>query len=118
MMSKLHDAIVADRGREVLGPTLQELAKYTQEHFAEEERLMDAIHYPQLAAHRKKHEGLTRQVQELQAKFRDGKIVFSMTVSSFLAEWLKHHIKEDDVALVEYMKTHPTQQGLTATTRG
>ena len=107
MVNGLHDAIVANKGKEVLGPTLQELAKYTIEHFRDEEALMASIQYPLLPTHKAKHDALTQEVAQLLEKFRDGKLVLSMTLSSFLAKWLQHHIKEDDIALIRYLKTHP-----------
>ncbi len=114
-MSELHIAISSGRGNEVLKFTLDELAKYTVEHFADEERLMASIQYPDMAAHKKKHDGLTRQVHELQQKFSDGRLVFSMMVSNFLADWLVHHIKENDFALVQYMNDNPDTQHFSAT---
>jgi hemerythrin len=37
-------------------------------------------------------------------------------LSSFLADWLRHHIKEDDMALIKYTQTHPV--ALTAKSGG
>lgn len=107
MVNELHDAIVANKTKEVLFPTLEKPAKYTVEHFQTEEGLMSKIQYPNLAAHQKKHQALTKEVQELMEKYRSGKAVLSLTLSNFLAKWLQHHIKEDDVALVKYLKEHP-----------
>jgi hemerythrin len=107
MVNELHDAIVAKKANDVLVPTLEKLAKYTVEHFRTEEGLMNSVHYPHLATHRQKHQALTKEVLELMEKYRTGKAVLSLTLSSFLAKWLQHHIKEDDVALVKYLKEHP-----------
>ena len=106
MVNSLHDAIVAGKGKEVLGPTLTELATYTIQHFKDEEGLMTSINYPALAAHKRKHEDLTAKVKELIAKFQDGKMVLSVTLSAFLSDWLRHHIKEDDAALIKYTREH------------
>jgi hemerythrin len=107
MVNELHDAIVGGKGTDVLAPTLKKLANYTVNHFRDEEALMQSINYPALPAHHKKHEDLTKQVTNLMAKFDDGKMVLSITLSSFLADWLRHHIKEDDAALIKYLKEHP-----------
>lgn len=107
MVNELHDAIIANKDRSVLFPTLEKLAKYTVEHFKTEEALMTSIHYPHYPKHREKHQALTKEVQEITEKYRSGKAVLSMTLSTFLAKWLQHHIKEDDVALVKYVKEHP-----------
>ena len=110
MVNKLHDAIMSGKGKDVLEPTLKELAKYTIEHFRDEEALMVSISYPQIVPHKKKHEDLTVQVRQLLEKFDTGKLVLSVTLSSFLADWLRHHIKEDDFALINYLKAHPLRE--------
>lgn len=107
MVNDLHDAIVAQKSKEVLGPTLKKLATYTVEHFQMEEALMEQLKYPERAAHRAKHEALTKQVKELIEKFESGKAVLSMTLSNFLANWLRHHIKQDDMALIKFAKERP-----------
>jgi len=104
MVNQLHAAIVGGHGKEVLIPTLQKLASYTIEHFRSEEELMTAACYPALAEHKKKHEDLAREVGDLMEKYQSGKAVLSITLSNFLANWLRHHIKEDDIALVKFLK--------------
>jgi len=110
MVNNLHDAIMAGKGKDILEPTLKELTKYTIDHFRDEEKLMASIRYPQLVPHKKKHEELTGQVTQLLEKFDAGKLVLSVTLSTFLADWLRHHIKEDDVALINYLKVHPLKE--------
>ncbi|MGA8301083.1 MAG: hemerythrin domain-containing protein, partial [Terriglobales bacterium] len=90
---------------------------YTIDHFAEEERLMTSIAFPGFLAHRAKHLELTRQVEDLLAKFHEGKLVLSMTISTFLTNWLKHHMQEDDVTLIQYLKAHPATRTLSAAAR-
>ena len=107
MVNELHEAITANKAKEVLQPTLEKLATYTIEHFRTEEGLMTRIHYPALNTHQSKHQQLTKEVQDLIEKYRSGKAVLSITLSNFLAKWLRHHIKEDDVALVKYLNEHP-----------
>ena len=114
IVNNLHDSIVAGTGKEILEPTLRELAKYTIDHFRDEEALMVSINYPMLPPHKAKHEALTRQVTELMGKFQEGKLVLSITLSSFLADWLRHHIKEDDKALIAYLKAHPIAEPVAA----
>ena len=114
MVNELHDAIVAEKGKEVLAPTLEKLAKYTIDHFKDEEGLMSKINYPAIALHRQKHEDLTNEVKALVAKYKSGQAVLSITLSNFLAKWLRHHIKEDDVALIKHMKANAASPALKA----
>lgn len=107
MVKELHDAITANKDKDILFPKLEKLAKYTVEHFRTEENLMSRINYPHFEKHREKHQALTQEVQEIVEKYRSGKAVLSLTLSSYLAKWLQHHIREDDAALAEYLTEKP-----------
>lgn len=107
MVNELHDAIIAGKGKEHMGPTLEHLANYTVQHFRSEEELMKQVSYPAQAQHKAKHVSLTNEVVDLIKKYKEGNLVLSTTLSTFLANWLRHHIKEDDIALIKYVKTHP-----------
>lgn len=107
MVNDLHDAIMSGKSKEASVPTLIKLAKYTFDHFRSEEDLMVTVNYPGMASHRRKHEDLNKRVKELVEKYRADKCVLTITLSNFLADWLRHHIKEDDMALVKYVKAHP-----------
>ena len=50
LVNKLHQAMRSRAGRSVLGATLGELAQYTIEHFADEERMMQAAAIHNLTA--------------------------------------------------------------------
>ncbi len=104
MVNTLHEAIMEDRGKEALMPTLQALAGYTIEHFRSEEELMEQVQYPAMSAHIQKHEELAKQVKELKEKCKAGKTVLTITLSNFLAKWLRQHIKEDDMALAKFLR--------------
>ena len=105
MVNELHEAIVEGRGREVLNPTLDKLVKYTVDHFGAEESLMREVSYPGYHLHRGKHIDLTKKVADLVGTYQRGELVVSITLSRFLADWLQHHIKEDDMALIRFVQT-------------
>lgn len=103
MVNSLHDAIVAGKGKDVLQPTLEKLAKYTIQHFGTEEALMLQASYPNLIPHRQKHHQLADKAKEIIEGYKSGKIVLSITLSQFLSDWLSHHINEDDKALIDFL---------------
>ncbi len=84
--------------------SLDFLVTYTAEHFQTEERHMKEIGYPKLTSHMAEHAQLLARAQDLQAKLATGKPV-TMEVTTFLADWLKHHINEVDMGYVEFAKT-------------
>ena len=106
LVNNLHDAIVANKAKEFLGPTLDRLAQYTIDHFQAEEALMDRVSYPDRGAHKAKHAALASDVKDLKEKFSSGRAVLSITLSSFLADWLRHHIKQEDMALIKFVNAN------------
>jgi hemerythrin len=96
LVNQLHDAMKAGQGNAMLGVVLQSLITYTATHFKEEEQMMQAHGYPELAKHKAEHEKLVAQVLDLQKKFQSGGSVLTLTVMSFLKDWLISHIQGVD----------------------
>lgn len=104
LINDLHDAILSRVGEEVLGATLYQLSDYTIRHFGMEEALMRRVTYPALSEHKRKHDQLAEQVKGLRKRFDEGRLTLTITLSNFLADWLRHHIKEDDLAMIKYVQ--------------
>ncbi len=49
------------------------LEEYTRVHFAVEESLMRILHYPHYEPHKKEHDKLIKQLDELREKLETGK---------------------------------------------
>ncbi|MBI1206245.1 MAG: bacteriohemerythrin [Azospirillum sp.] len=97
MINELFDAVQSGRGKEALGGILDRLIEYTKTHFSHEEHYMQKHGYPDMAAHRKEHEILTKQVVEIQRKYHSGATaMLSMEVMTFLKNWLIKHIQGTD----------------------
>jgi hemerythrin-like metal-binding protein len=104
MVNGLHDALLAGHGREQMGPTLKALAAYTHDHFLTEERMMTQLSYPGLPEHKRKHDELEDKVVRLVADHETGKLTLPLTLARFLAEWVAHHIEEEDIKLARWMQ--------------
>lgn len=97
MVNDLFDAVGAGKGKERLGTILDGLISYTQSHFLAEEKLMKLHAYANFTAHKAEHDALTKQVLEVQAKFRAGATAaLSVEVMNFLKNWLIKHIMGTD----------------------
>jgi hemerythrin len=105
LADELHSAMTTGQGKAALGDTLSNLIEYTKHHFACEERLMQAHHYPDFATHKALHEDLTARVLEFQKNFTAGKSVMTVELFQFLKDWLSHHIGETDKKVSEYLKS-------------
>lgn len=96
MLNALHNAIVNHRAKESARRILDQLAEYTRTHFLLEESLMRVTHYGGFELHKKQHEELIQQVQDLQAKLDSGTATITFELLHFLKGWLTHHINESD----------------------
>jgi len=90
-MNRLHEAMLAGRGVEILGTLLAELTKFTMNHFANEEKLMATVHYPEMLAHIQQHEDLRRRVSEVEARFERGETAITIELMLLLSDWLRNH---------------------------
>lgn len=96
LVNQLHQAMAKGSGKNKLGEVLSNLIKYTQGHFATEERLMQAHGYPDYSAHQAEHEKLTATVLTLQRRFQANEVGLSPEVMEFLMDWLRGHILGSD----------------------
>ena len=104
MVNKLHEAIISRESNEVLFETLEALAKYTEKHFLTEEGFMRDHEYPGLEQHQIKHNELNQQAAQIIEDYRSGKYMLSLALSSFLGSWVRHHIFEEDMEMVQFIK--------------
>lgn len=96
MINQLHDAMKSGQGNTMIGVVLQSLVAYTGSHFADEIKQMQAHGYPDLVKHQAEHEKFVKQVVDFQKKFQDGSAMLTMSVLSFLKDWLVKHIQGED----------------------
>ncbi len=93
---ELYQAMSTGRGKDVIGGVLDKLLKYTQVHFAAEERAMNRFLYPEFEEHKHEHELLLQQVNDFRDRFVAGNTMLSLEVMKFLKDWLTHHINNTD----------------------
>jgi hemerythrin len=102
---RMHQALLAGKGREILEALLAELIQYAGCHFAHEEQLMKRIGYPGYGEHRKEHEDLRARVAAMQERAAAGELTMTIEVMQFLMEWLKRHTIASDRRISSYMTT-------------
>ncbi|MBR6566526.1 MAG: hemerythrin family protein [Spirochaetaceae bacterium] len=79
-----------------LANTLKELAAYTQEHFATEEKLMRACKYKDYDIHRSQHIKFVEQVTKQLMTFDLATLQEAYTLLDFLREWILSHVACED----------------------
>lgn len=106
IVNELHTAMLNGNAKSVAGPLLDKLLKYTVEHFAYEERMMEAARYPSLAAHRTHHAGLTRKVGDFMTRYKRGDGTLNIELLRFLSDWLTQHIQREDKEYRPWLTRH------------
>ncbi len=94
--NRLYEEIHSGRKQSVLEDTLNFLIRYTQEHFAQEEKFMEDYDFPEYEVHIKHHVRLIQEVQELKATFAAAEIQMDMSIVNFLKDWIINHILTED----------------------
>jgi len=100
--------ILALRGgdRTEVAPLVVYLSEYAATHFADEERLMGEIGYPDLAEHRAAHEAFRKEFKELVREYeRKGPTpLVALTLHNWLSDWLRRHVSTVDMRLAAFME--------------
>jgi hemerythrin len=89
-------------GEADLARVLSDLHRYAEEHFVIEEAYMEAIAFPEAAAHRRAHDKFRAQLAELSAADVGDDDTREMS-AMFLREWLTRHIYGTDKALEAFI---------------
>lgn len=105
-LNDLHAAMMAGQEKGVTGDLLKTLVKYTHQHFAAEETLMQRAQYPQFAAHCGQHKDLTAQVEKFVGRYERGEISLNVDLLMFLRDWLMKHIQKSDREYGPWLNAH------------
>lgn len=102
MINELNDAMKQRKGKDVLGKIINGLVNYAATHFNTEEKYFDRFGYPETDSHKKEHVAFVKRVSEFKDGFEKGKLGLSIEVMNFLSEWLKNHIKVNDMKYSQF----------------
>ena len=103
-MERLFMAVAEGRKKGETERALMLLGEYVDDHFRNEETLMEETGYPRLAEHRVIHEDLRSQVQAMVTSFLDNPEPLPAAVIDFLVNWLKNHLGNEDRMLAAHLR--------------
>lgn len=95
----------ASAGKDQFVAQLQQLLEHTQQHFADEEQLMQASNFPSLAEHQAEHRRVLGELQQLATRAQQGRstLLARAYVRDKLPEWFNLHTATMDSALVAHL---------------
>lgn len=97
LLNGFDDAVRQGRDHQVVDDLLNDLLGYTQEHFADEEQLLESLGYAGLDHHRASHRELVQGLERFHFEFLKGERCLTEGRREFLRDWLISHILHDDV---------------------
>lgn len=99
LINKLYTMIRAEKSDIVIDEILDEMAKYADQHFQDEERLLEESNFPDLIEHKKQHQLYKDKLNILTAK-EETAITDTYT---FLRQWWTDHIMNDDKQYSDFL---------------
>lgn len=103
-MNRVYEANAAGHNKVEILESLRALLDYSKSHFADEEKYMDSIQYPELKVHKQAHEALIRRLEDDYRIFENGGKLLTEGFFSFLGFWLKTHIHAVDTKYGQFVK--------------
>lgn len=97
-LNKLYDLATGGAARSDVGSQLDDLIAYVVDHFAHEEREMQAKNFANFDAHKAEHTALIGICSDLQKKFHAGEAEVTEEVGQLVKGWLDSHIPKFDKA--------------------
>jgi hemerythrin len=91
---------------QVLKTLLDSLVEYTHYHFSTEEKYFEKFAYPDAESHREMHKKFVEKVFDVRNRLNNGQLVISFEITTFLKDWLTHHIKQSDKAYSKFFNDH------------
>ena len=104
LLNDFYDGLKAGKSKEKLTELVVGMLDYTKYHFADEERYMKSIGFPDFDNHKAKHDFYVGKITEFYEKIQNNKLILSLEVTNFLKNWLINHIEGTDKKYAEFAK--------------
>ena len=100
----IHAKVASGVKQEPTLTVLKDLAAFTSQHFAAEEKLMQRHAYPDLPRQISAHTALLARVARVVDDIKSGVHINMIEVVVFLTDWLKGHILGEDLKYGQYFQ--------------
>lgn len=105
IVKRLYIALEDKDDRIALALVINDLVKYSKEHFIEEERYLIRNQYPNYEAHKKQHDVFMTKIEQFAADYNSGRYLLHFDILLFLKNWVLQHILVADKHFGDYIKS-------------
>jgi len=109
MINTLHEAMLANKGREVKKAIIVGMVDYASVHFETEEKYMKHFSFPGYPAHKAEHDHFVEKAMDLKARAEGEGFILNLEILGFLKNWLQNHILGTDRKYSAYFNGHGLQ---------
>lgn len=103
LLNDLYSAMQSKKSSDFIGKVLNKLVSYTEKHFSDEEEFMKKYSYPGIGSQIKEHTAFTDKVLKFKGDYDAGRTSISVSITSFLKDWLVNHISISDKKYGDYI---------------
>lgn len=104
-MNELHDLCEKKASEKDISVSLDNLAKYTEKHFKDEEAYLESIKYADCDLHKTIHADLLKKLSSFHTQFKQkGVSALNFEFFVFLKTWLSAHIQGIDMKYGKFAK--------------
>lgn len=104
LLNRCYETVAENSEDVVSSEFVQELKDYITVHFHYEEKLLEYVAYPGLEKQRSQHQYFQTLVADLDPVQHEGNPVKLKSALSILRDWFLHHVLEEDMKYVPYLK--------------
>ena len=111
IINQLAESSEGEEAAKTVRQCLFSLLRYAEFHFAREEKVLTACHYPAMEHHKGEHRAFTAHMQDLAKRLdreeQPAAEVVNEELLTYLKDWLNHHILIEDMSYRKLAQANP-----------
>ncbi len=104
-INEFYQSLDGSVNKDLISDLLTKMKDYSVFHFEFEEELLRRHAYPDFGNHSKEHKNFISKVEDIDKRLKEGKLVLSLELTSFIKEWLTNHIMIVDKKYTSFLNS-------------